>query len=165
VGDVLVVFLRPVAFSRVCCSCLALLVLRAWSSSATSCCFFACLIFFCSLFLNCVCAVMLWRVGCVIARWWSVCCFWICLRNFGVHQGCLLGLGVTWYCSTARFIACWTARILLSVVLSAGRLLLAAVMFCLMVVRTCDFCLLYLARERVLVLFLGLRLVGVWKMA
>ena len=54
----------------------------------------------------------------------------------------------------------------MSVVLSAGEALLAAVMFCLMVLKIFDFCLLYLARERVLVLSLDLRLVtGVLKMA
>lgn len=101
------------------------------------------------------------RAGGVCAVFGSVCEILACTR-----VSFLVRLSVTWYLSrsTACFIACWIACILLSVVLSAVELL-AVVIFCLMVLSIFGFCLSYLARERVLVLFLGLRLVGVWKMA
>ena len=90
-----------------------------------------------SLFLWVVCFVMFSGVGCVMRRWYSLCCFFISFFIFGSHQGFLGRLGIISCVSMICLIVCCILSKCCPVLVSGGlvrRLFVIAVLISLMIV-------------------------------
>ena len=152
VGDVRLVFFFGMIVFRIFIRCFGSCF--ASSSRFSSDCFFACRIWFFSLFLYRVCFCLFSGVGLSSLCWCSWCCLCICRLNFVVHQRFLRFLGLFSFVP----IVCWIAFCILwkccDVVVCGFASFRALVMAVSMSIRMVSLCLLYWAVVSVFVVFI-----------